>query len=158
MDFQQFVTNVRRRTPNWAPPERLLALDPGETMGWAVFENFQVIAADQVRLKEDPFKPTIALFDQWMPTHVVMEDYKIYAWKATKHSWSELFTPKLLGTIELLCAQRELPIKKQMAQLAKGFCSDEKLLRWGIDPKGKKHARDAVRHGAYFILFDKGGK
>lgn len=158
MDLEEFALRVRRQTPNWAPPARLLALDPGETMGWALFEGCKLTAYDQVKLKDDPFTPTIALFDKWQPTHVVAEDYKIYGWKAEKHSWSELFTPKLIGAVELLCAQRQLPLKKQMAQLAKGFCKDEKLTMWGIFPTKQRHARDAIRHGAYYLIFDKGVK
>lgn len=41
----------------------------------------------------------------------------------------------------------------QMAAQAKGFVDDDKLKAWGFWIKGKKHARDAIRHGVYYLLF-----
>jgi len=40
----------------------------------------------------------------------------------------------------------------QNRSLAKTTCTDDRLKRWGMyDPKGGRHARDAVRHAYYFL-------
>ena len=85
---------------------------------------------------------------------VVMEDYKVYGWKTDQHAWAALHTPKFIGSIVALCYIHQIPYHMQMAQQAKGFCSDEKLEGWGYYDRGMRHARDAVRHGCYYTLFN----
>lgn len=88
------------------------------------------------------------------PALVVFEDYKVYGWKTDQHAWSGLHTPRLIGALEtLLGVVHGIPFHKQMAHVAKGFCTDEKLTQWGYYAKGQRHARDAVRHACYYILF-----
>lgn len=133
---------------------RILALDPGETTGWATFEGQAMVNSGQIKGPTlfDCYRQIRALIDLTDPHDLVMENYKIYAWKAKDHSWSELFTPKLIGAIECLMAERDCVVKMQMAQQAKGFCTDDRLKLFGFWPDGK-HARDAVRHAVYYLLF-----
>ncbi len=87
--------------------------------------------------------------------HVVMEDYKVYGWKTEQHTWAELHTPKLIGAFIAVCVMSGLTYSLQMAVQAKQFCTDDKLEGWGLYKSGMRHARDAIRHGVYFTLFDK---
>ncbi len=144
----------------------LLALDPGETTGYAVFE-VDVLTDIPKMLKYgeltcNPFKQGIdkltAIIANTGPDFIVLEDYRVYSWKTKDHSWSQLHTPRLIGTIETLCHQQKIPFRKQMAQHAKGFCTNEKLKDWDFYVKGKVHARDAIRHGLYYMLFNVGKK
>ena len=48
---------------------------------------------------------------------------------------------------------KEKQITFRMAQQPKGFCTDDKLSAWGLNPTGLKHARDAVRHLTFQLLF-----
>lgn len=144
---------------------QLICLDPGETTGWAVFRNGTLLDVGQLATK-DLISGTRALkahFEKHMDagpegnrtTRVVFEDYRIYGWKTEEHTWAGLHTPKLIGSIVALCVVMDLSFDCQMAQQAKGFCTDEKLQNWGFYVKGLRHGRDAIRHGAYYLLFNK---
>jgi len=132
----------------------LVALDPGETTGYAIFMNNYLIETGQISGKNfvECIKDLHRLLRNANPHHVVMEDYKIYSHKSQAHAWSSLFTPRLLGAIETLCYFERKVLHRQMAS-AKGFCTDEKLKKWNMFRVGQPHACDAVRHGVYFILF-----
>jgi len=142
----------RRGPEGWSPPNRLLAIDPGETAGWAVFDNGTFGKSGEA----GPEHTMVEMYEVIMdfdPDVLVVEAYRIYGWKAKQHAWSELFTPRLIGSIELTAELNDIPMHMQMAQSAKGFCSDQKLRDWGFYTTGKPHIRDAVRHGCYWLLF-----
>jgi len=146
--------------PNFFPGV-LICLDPGETTGYAVFRKGQLLDMGQLATKTIPegARAINGLFDTYrsgvMPLHIVMEDYRIYGWKTEEHTWAGLHTPKLIGGVITICTLGSIGYTLQMAQQAKGFCTDEKLQTWDFYIKGQKHARDAIRHGAYYLLFDK---
>lgn len=155
--FDILLAKVRKSTLDWVPPSRLLSLDPGETTGWAMYEDGKLADAGQLDTKPDRFIHTVPEFMvDMLPTHIVMENYKVYGHKLTDHSWSALHTPQLIGSIKMLANMSNIGVSLQMASQAKGFCTDDKLKKWGMYVKNLKHARDAVRHGCYFLLFNKG--
>ena len=153
MDFLTFLNKAQ----SGPPPKHLIALDPGETTGYAVFVGGELKQCGE--LDTETLKvglPAIQeLIDQspieWC--RIVYEDYRIYSWKTEQHTWSGLHTPKLIGGIEALAYVKGIPTFTQMAQVAKTFCTDEKLRTWGLYQKGQRHARDAIRHGCYYQLF-----
>lgn len=153
MQFKLLMRATRKGQPSWQPPTRLLALDPGETIGWALFVDGDFAQCGQKEAKETPAQSIQELFDELQPTQIVAEDYKVYAHKSDAHKWNSLFTPRLLGMIELLCHQRNLPLHLQMAGTVKQFCNAGKLVEWGFYKPGKRHADDAIKHGTYFLLF-----
>lgn len=132
----------------------LLALDPGETTGYAVFKNQTLVEADQASTK--PIETGTVwlreMIKKHSPTFIVYESYRVYSWKAQSHAFSDLHTPQFIGTILTFCAMHQIPHVKQTAQMAKWFVTDEKLKLWGFYTKSLKHARDALRHGALFQL------
>ncbi len=135
----------------------ILAFDPGHTTGYAVFESMQLADHGQIDT-DDMEKATknigelITLWDH--ADAVVVENYRVYKWRAKHHAGSELLTARIIGCIETLCYQRgQFNLIKQPAHIAKGFCTDPKLREWGFFTKGEKHANDAIRHGAYFLIF-----
>lgn len=137
-------------------PARTLCLDPGHTTGVAVFDKAKLTEALQVSTIEDKqilWYNTFDLIKRTQPTLVVCEDYKVYHKKLEAHSFSPVLTLRLIGGIEFVCHQLNIPIKYQMAATAKGFCTDEKLKRWGFWQTGLRHSRDAIRHGCYSLLF-----
>jgi len=139
--------------------QRVLALDPGETTGACVFEGPDLLDARQLTTGLMPQ----AAWEVWkyIRTYrtpdlvVVIEDYRVYSWKAKDHAWAGLHTPRLIGATEYICYYQlnEVSLVKQMAQQAKGFCTDDKLRSWGVYQEGQKHARDAIRHACYYLLF-----
>jgi len=149
-----------QRGEEWAPPLMLLAFDPGQTTGWACFCRGELVAVGQTS-KIDAVEKALPqledVFERIHPTLVIIEDYRVYAHKAKAHSWNSLHTPKLIGAIQALCSLRKIPVVMQMAS-SKQFVTDEKLKAWNMHNKGMRHALDAIRHGCYYLLFDKGAR
>ena len=160
-------------------PKRILCLDPGETTGWALFEDHQLVRWGQERTVIDGeirWEKINFLFTENMPDFVVCEDYRIYEHKLARHSFSPVLTLRIIGGIELLCKlgwytyvpasmcvpdyleEHTCPIHYQMATTAKTFCTDDKLKQWDYWQEGMRHSRDAIRHGCYFLLFYNRGK
>lgn len=138
----------------------LLAIDPGETTGIRVFKG--VIAGEYQQVKTDTVNGVgqsalelECLIDRIKPAVIVMEEYRVYAHRTRQHAGSDLYTPRLIGALELLISKRGIPLIKQTASQAKRFCTDDKLRMWGFYCRGKKHANDATRHGCYYLLFGK---
>ena len=154
MDFKELVGKAGRNNTYQDFP--VLALDPGHTTGWAFFEEAELKSSDQIDTStiEACARNATELFQIYHPQIVVMEDYRVYAWRQKQHVGSEMMTTRVIGALELMSMQHHVPhIIKQPAHVAKGFCDDKKLKEWGMYQKGQRHARDAIRHGCYFILF-----
>lgn len=142
---------------------RVLALDPGETTGACVFDGAVLLDARQLPtgmmphaagVVRDYINSFLAPENTNVQTkYIVMESYKVYSWKAKDHAWQGLHTPRLIGALELVCWDAKLELVQQSAQQGKGFCTDDKLVRWGLWQKGERHARDAIRHAIQFLLF-----
>lgn len=155
----------RVRGADFVPPERLLAVDPGETIGWASFTRSQLERFGELSLPKgrtdssllEAHTPILSLFGtpQLRPTIVVAEDYRVFGSKTRQHAWSDLRTVRLLGYLEAVCDQYNIPLYLQTAA-TKQFCTNVKLKTWGYYPVGRPHACDAVRHGCYWLLFNKG--
>lgn len=145
----------KHRGPDFKAPERLLCLDPGETTGYALFENGKPTVVEQARTV-DNWLVIGRLFANIGPTMVIYENYRVYEHKLQRHANSEVFTLRLVGVIEYLCdVIHVIPRYNQMAHQAKGFVTDDKLKAWNFYQPAKRHGRDAIRHGCYFLLFDK---
>lgn len=154
LSFRDLVS--KSRTDDFVYPKRLLCLDPGETTGWAVFEDGALTASGQAPTLNGGWNVIDALFADVNPTVVIYENYRVYEHKLSRHANSEVYTLRLVGVIEYLCdIKHKIPRYNQMAYQAKGFITDDKLKFWGFYKIGHKHARDAIRHGCYFLLFDK---
>jgi len=134
----------------------VLAFDPGETVGWAFFRKGVLHSSGQIRTTEYTWEQLVELRDliyRKGPDKIVYEVYRIYQWKTDTHAWSEVHTAQIIGIIRFLSLQANIIPKGQTAQEAKQFCTDEKLEAWGMEAVGERHARDAIRHGAYFYIF-----
>lgn len=156
MQFKELLEKRRAGDTNFRIPERLLALDPGHTTGWSVFEKGELTAWGQAATMDRGWGEINQLFHDIQPTALIYENYRIYEHKLARHANSEVYTIRLIGVIEFLCdVTFGIPRYNQMAQQAKGFVTDEKLKKWGMYKPGQKHARDSIRHGCYFLLFHK---
>lgn len=131
------------------PKSAYLALDPGETTGWATFNH-----------KGDPI--TMGQFKQAEQTkvlselihsdlkHVIVEDYRNYA-SHKQARWSRNTTSKNIGAIQLLCELRGVFYTLQSASVKHiGY-------KWGGLPDGPpsnhsiSHQYDAYVHGVYWL-------
>lgn len=160
-------------------PGYVLALDPGETTGWALFHDYRLLNAGQIptgsvrlaylnlydlmlKTKTDecqiPSPAKIRDYPLSQQLHIAIEDYRVYGHKTDDHAWSSVHTIKVVGLAELCAMLQGLPFTLRMAQHAKGFATDERLKQWNMWVKGQRHARDAVRHGALYIIdYNKNG-
>lgn len=136
---------------------RILAIDPGETTGVALMSGPTLAQASQVagplwgqvnsiRFICQPIKPDI----------VIIEAYRVFPWRLQQHTWSSLFTARLIGALEFVCADIGIDLTiNQAPGDAKAFSTDEKLRAWGYWQPNKKHANDAIRHAVYYLVFGK---
>ena len=135
----------------------LLTFDPGETTGFAWFKGSKLTDFGELRTRNaTEWTPEIGMQLFVDPDVVVVESYRVYKWRTQQHAWSDLLTARLIGGIQTLVAEQfgDVPCIMQSAQNAKQFVTDDKLKEWDLYVKGKKHARDAIRHGAYYLLFN----
>jgi len=153
------LTDLAKLTEKQLPEGSVVAVDPGETTGIAHFRDGVLIQAEQLQTKDAP-SGAYLVWDWAVECNVrwlVVEEYRVYAWKSKDHSWSTMHTSRLIGGIDTLAypwiRSGKVSSYKQSAQTAKTFCTDERLEEWGLWIPGKQHARDAIRHACYFSLF-----
>lgn len=142
--------NAKRHVPLLPTGSTLLALDPGETTGLAVYTADGVVKSGQIRTSP---KTLDMVFDQVKPTHVVCEEFLLYSWKAMEQAMTKIRTLRYIGMIEYITSKNGIPLYMQTAQVGKSFCTNEKLIGWGFYKPGQPHAMDAVRHLCQFLLF-----
>lgn len=158
MDFEELATKIReqKKLPGVEAGFVTLCFDPGHTTGWAVFRGFLLGASGEIDT-DDIEKATLEielLISEHGPHAIIIEDYRVYKWRAKHHAGSDMLTTRVIGCIETLAIMCHIRIiVKQPAHIAKGFCTDKKLRGWGFYVKGAKHARDAIRHGCFYLLF-----
>ena len=143
---------LKRYRPEYKPPELLLAIDPGETTGYATFVKGKYFHSGIIQ-----FSATYdwQLLFATTPDIVVCEEYRIYGGQRLAHTGSKVETVRIIGVIEYMCRQYYIPIHMQMASSHKNFCTDDKLKEWNFYKGINKHARDAIRIGCYWLLFHK---
>ena len=127
----------------------LLAIDPGETTGVAVWEpGARLIYLFQLGTStiEKGFPLIQELIDIAQPSHLRCEDYRVYGHMTEQHSFASLHTAQFIGSIRTVAAQKGVPLSVYLAMHAKTFWTDDKLKMCHLYNKGLKHARDAERH------------
>ncbi len=128
---------------------RLLALDPGESTGWAIFQDAGI--EDFGTLKKHEVEDW--LIDQ-KPDVVVVEDYKIRPNKFNAHAWSSPYTLQLIGSIKTIFKMKGIQVILQQPSV--------KPVGYGLAGatyvKGKPnmHYLDAIAHGCFYLVTAKG--
>ncbi len=170
MQFYQFMGKVHasKPRPGGLFTGKVLALDPGETTGWSVWEGGEqpsMVACGQLDTWDKEAKPSTStpiehcvtnfpqLLSTYNPTTAVLESYRVYDWKTESHAWSDVPTLRIIGSMETRLHDLHIPYYFQTAQQAKNFVSDEMLSAFGFYTRGQRHSRDSMRHAIYFILF-----
>ncbi len=133
---------------------RLLAIDPGETVGYALFEEGELATAGQFKV-ENILQLGVDLIWAHSPNTIVTESYRVYRHKLERHAWSNVPTLRYIGAIQFIVAQAGgITYHEQSAYEAKQFCTDDRLRAWGLWQSGNaRHAHDAIRHACHFYLF-----
>lgn len=143
-------------------PHKLICFDPGKTTGWCTFVDGHLDKVGHIEHCYDEnnidVSTLVDILKEEQPDFILYEDYKVYAHKLARHTFNPVFTLRLIGAIETYGQLNDIPTHKQMAVTAKNFVTDDKLKQWGFWEQGMRHARDAIRHGCYFLLFYKKGQ
>lgn len=158
--FQDLVRKIADQRGKPLFMGKVLAIDPGETTGIATFNALELIKfwQEDTKTLESSAKNLTPILVNTAWDAVVIEEYRVFSWRSKEHSWSHLHTPQLIGYIRGTLAIEGIKPIMQTPQNAKGFCTDQKLKDWGFYQRGMPHARDAIRHGSFFLLFGKKGK
>ena len=130
-----------------------LAIDPGDTSGYAIFDKEgKVVDTGQVSGLDGMHT---FLFEslQELPDLVIIEEFVLYKKKALQQSGSKMVTSQIIGVIKSFCAVKSIKYVEQR--------SDVKPIAqmWsGVKPKGshsQSHWVDAYNHGIYYLVRNK---
>lgn len=128
-----------------------VAIDPGKTTGYAVFDPTDGrFMSDQVAGRFDFYRTLRNLASSGRPLEVVAEAFTITARTvATDRQYDALY---IIGYVEAAAEVNGWPFSLQAPGTAKGFASNEKLsvLGWR-NPTPGGHADDAARHMLVYV-------
>jgi hypothetical protein len=139
--------------PNAQDRIAYVALDPGETTGWAVFDEFgSLITMGQFKLDQQTEILTELISNTPNLKVVICEDYRNHGFAGARAQkrWSRNQTSKNIGKIELLAELRNVPyVLQQNTVKAVGYA-------WGgLDGPPSNHSishqYDAYAHGIYWL-------
>jgi len=127
----------------------LLALDPGRTTGWAIFDSqgkivdYGQVGMTEVNDLDEKIEPNNI-------SHIVYEDFKLFAHKARKQIGSRFEASQVIGKAEGWAHKYKLDIVKQPASI-KSIAE-----KWSqVHPTGshaQSHWVDAYNHGYYYLV------
>lgn len=128
-------------------PHRILAIDPGITIGWALFLDGEATEMDEIQLGEF----TYWLEDSITPDLIVVEDYKLFKHLALQQSGSHLETVRCIGIIESYTTRYRVPLIKQPSGIL------PIAERWTDTRRPLNHAKGhnkicAYLHGEYYMI------
>lgn len=127
---------------------KFLALDPGVTTGWAIFEKGEPTA-----MGETPFEEIYSFLTLNPVGLYVIEDYIIRAGRAAggfAHQWNKGEALRIIGAVELLAEQKKAVVVKQQPSI-KPIAA--KMTGVPYTPgKAGTHMFDAILHGRYFWM------
>jgi hypothetical protein len=137
-----------------------LSIDPGPTTGYCEWSNEnQYLRGDAVT--SDRFYEILNLhLEDGTLRRIVIEEFRLYAAKATAKIGSNFPEVGVVYVCEYLCRQKGVPVHKQSASLAKTggpvackatHTAPPRAPR-GFGPSWR-HVRDAYLHGAYWAYF-----
>jgi hypothetical protein len=133
---------------------RLLALDPGGTTGYAVFVDGKLTAFGEM----ERYKGLKTLIRADKPDAIVAERFALYASKAAALIGNEMVPAQVIGVARFLAEENDINIFFQPAStihLGESTLNPtaERYVNALIGPGGSGHARDAIAHGVYALLF-----
>ena len=137
----------------------LLAVDPGETIGWAWFyangdDSFEYINSGQTEWEKFLNELEIGIFIfRKNGFEILIEDYKIRKDTISANIDKELLTVKVIGVIEWMCRRKAITTILQPAGMGNAFFNKKRLKEMDLWVVGKQHARSAIQHGMYYLTF-----
>jgi hypothetical protein len=126
-----------------------IAIDPGGTTGLAMapFETEPWKVLVQEMTGEHHMDLIHLLYDN-RPEFLICETFHNVGNEAAR-----LHSSEIIGCVKAYSQATHTPVVWQSPATGKQFWTDEKLKQCGLYVVGLQHARDAVRHYAYWRLF-----
>lgn len=137
--------------------EHWIALDPGGTTGWALWQGAKFMESGQIecgRMMETQLvgvRKICGMFMEYDAKFTVIEDFLLRGMPGTTDRVGLApvhVTALLVGMLDGL--GRSTRTALQLASVAKPVMTDARLKKKGMYVKGP-HARDAVRHGMMYM-------
>lgn len=130
-----------------------IALDPGGTTGIALIEQEEQpweIAVKQLG-PDEHHEALLDFLRVWRPRTIICESFQNRSFEAAK-----LISPEYVGIVKLYAqnhSSHPVEVVWQSAALGKGFWDNNKLRAYNLYVPSYRHARDAIRHYAYWRTF-----
>lgn len=144
---------VRTDSAAQEPNNRIAAIDPGKSIGFAFFTGDDLELSGVYQNEHDALESLFHFLKIHDPKEIVIESFRLYPWKAKLQFWSDFETPEVIGIIKHWAWLNKYPVILQPASCKKPF-PDERLKQMGYY-RPNDHTRDAVRHGLYRLRFGK---
>lgn len=145
---------------------RILAIDPGQTTGYAVFGL--VGASHSVLVLHRAWEEPVPSIEEYAPIFTrllwrehpdlaIIEDYRVHYGKARMHVGRHLFTPELIGAFVALCSSVLPSINTARIQPSKkGRWPDARIeAKFPEAQHAFGHALDAVKIGLAYLEGEK---
>jgi len=136
--------------PTEDPPAIIIGIDPGKTVGLAVYDLVtEEMLGTQVVFDDFGDWLNISLANlKGKNVHVAIERYTIRSLKvAADAHWAI----ECIGVAKYLCKCYSVSLTLQSPNDAKGFADDIKLRKAKWYVPGRQHANDAIRHVALLM-------
>ena len=126
-----------------------LSLDPGKTTGYVVW-NSKAQPLKTGQLTEDELIDFLD-DDYLKPVEVViLEDYKLFSWKAKQQSGKRMAAPEAIGVISVFIRRGK---RKEVRQPSNILPIAEKLTNVKMpSTHSQSHWVSAFLHGAYYLI------
>lgn len=158
---------------------KVLVMDPSGnynegdgTTGWVLIDqdqnilSFGNLKSKHLSCRADYHHAHLELIEQHQPNWIVLENFVLYADKASQQINSELETPRLLGVLEHYAWLHCIPLSYQRAVDVKARWADDILVFKKVVTREhnrcyingmllSRHIKDAVRHALHFTSFNK---
>jgi hypothetical protein len=139
---------------NSSRPVYAIAIDPGGTTGIAIVPHDEdPWAIEVLQLSGEHHLQLLTLLHDLSPSVVITESFINVGNEAARLASSEM-----IGVIKCYAQATDTEVVWQAPSIGKQFFTDQRLKQTGLYIVGLQHARDAVRHYAYFRSFTVGDK
>lgn len=138
--------------------ERWLSIDPGETVGWALWEDQQLLDAGQYPLVEFRDMVATAVLDGRGGfedvRRLVIERFALYPEEARSGAldWDEMRTSRLIGALELCASLGGWQVVFQPALIKEPSEKAGAAEFFRRPLHENRHANDALRHGWFYVM------
>jgi len=131
---------------------KLLAIDPGETVGLVLLrsEGEQVTLLASLDVSARKLKKHLPVLLAGIAVAVI-EDYRVFVGHAGQHIGARLVTSELIGFIEAHCALKDVPMARIQPN-EKGRWPEARMRAKHPEFRGVTgHARDALKLGLVYL-------